>query len=139
MNAKQGSCADCLLAALNHKTMPLMTVHRTPSITDVFHTVNTSVIFLQRVGKGESFTSRCVPLCGQESLSVAVLRCRVISMTSSMLELSSTQLSSLIIQMAVSMEVFVTSVPSYRWNWNDLFQFPFLFLLNVPPSSERIG
>lgn len=106
MNAKQGSCADCLLAALNHKTMT-MTAHQTPSIL---------MSFIQRVGKGEGFTSRCVPLCGQESLSVAVLRCRVISMARSMLELSSTQLSSLIIQMAVSMEVFVTSVPSYRWN-----------------------
>lgn len=32
MNAKQGSCVNCSLAALSHKIMSLMTVYQTASI-----------------------------------------------------------------------------------------------------------
>lgn len=87
------------------KIMFLMTVRQD---TDGFQTLETSVTFHSMWVPGGGF-QQSVLLSGLGSLSVAALRWRVIFMMHSTLELSSSQTSSFIIEIAVSMRAFVTS------------------------------
>lgn len=69
MNAKQGSCVDCLLAALGCEIIP---VHLTPGIRMSF-ILEIHQSFFPSGWAGESFNSLCVPLSEVETLSVTEL------------------------------------------------------------------
>lgn len=55
-------------------------------------------------------------------------------MTHYTLELSSSQMSSFIIEIAVSMRAFVTSPHLYRWNRKIPFQIPCFVSPGLPPN-----
>lgn len=112
------------------KIMFLMTVRQD---TDGFQTLETSVTFHSMWVPGGGF-QQSVLLSGLGSLSVAAQRWRVIFMTHYTLELSSSQMSSFIIEIAVSMRAFVTSPHLYRWNRKIPFQIPCFVSPGLPPN-----